>query len=52
MKALILSLFTLVNSSPLVMADGCGSHGPDTTMACVIGQAWDDTLQACVDTNV
>jgi hypothetical protein len=51
MKALSVSFFTLILSTSFAVADGCGSHGKDTAMQCEVGQVWDDTLNACVNTS-
>ena len=51
MKALSVAFFTLILSTSFAVADGCGSHGKDTAMQCEVGQVWDDTLNACVNTS-
>lgn len=51
MKALSVAFFTLILSTSFAVADGCGSHGKDAAMQCEVGQIWDDTLNACVNTS-
>lgn len=51
MKALSVAFFTLILSTSFAVADGCGSHGKDTAMQCEVGQVWDNTLSACVNTS-
>ena len=50
MKTITASLFALVLSAPLALADGCGMHGEqEASMSCATGQAWDAEAKQCVD---
>ena len=40
MKLITTSIFALILSTPVVLADGCGNHGKDVTMSCAVGQVW------------
>jgi hypothetical protein len=52
MKTITASLFALVLSAPLALADGCGMHGEqEASMSCTTGQAWDAEAKQCVDTS-
>ena len=52
MKTITASLFALVLSAPLALADGCGMHGEqEASMSCATGQAWDAESKQCVDTS-
>ena len=52
MKTITASLFALVLSAPLALADGCGMHGEqEASMSCATGQAWDAEAKQCVDTS-
>jgi hypothetical protein len=52
MKTITASLFALVLSAPLALADGCGMHGEQkASMSCATGQAWDAEAKQCVDTS-
>ena len=52
MKTITASLFALVLSAPLAIADGCGMHGEqEASMSCATGQAWDAEAKQCVDTS-
>ena len=51
MKFITTSIFALILSTPVVLADGCGNHGKDVTMSCAVGQVWNPETQQCMDTN-
>ena len=51
MKIFTGTLFVLVLSTPLVLADGCNKHGEDVAMSCAKGQTWDAGSKQCIDTN-
>jgi hypothetical protein len=52
MKTITASLFALVLSAPLALADGCGMHGEqEASMSCATGQAWDAESKQCIDTS-
>jgi len=51
MKTLTATLFALVMSAPLALADGCDSHGDDVAMSCATGQSWDADTKQCIDSN-
>ena len=52
MKTITASLFALVLSAPLALADECGMHGEqEASMSCTTGQAWDAEAKQCVDTS-
>ena len=51
MKIFTSTLFALVLSTPLVLADGCNKHGEDVAMSCAKDQTWDAGSKQCIDTN-
>ena len=51
MKIFTGTLFALVLSTPLVLADGCDKHGEDVAMSCANGQIWDAGSKQCIDTK-